>query len=237
MERTCPPGIKLDLAEASKTKVDGDAKNEKWVKVLAVVQKNVKAEFPGLPQKNVDGVKVVDFKQEESFDMSMVDADAADQDTTDVLVENVKEEETLDTSMMDFEEPASDTLGDNFSEVSAAIHQAFKAHAPVLDGFKSHDVVAASRTQVQSPPTTPVTKRKRKSSEVGNIETDAETRDREPDAAKADESMGDANGGEVGEVSLVGKETKRKQEDDPTEDAEFAELDKVQGGSDSCTAL
>ena len=73
---------------------------------------------------------------------------------------------------------------------------------------------------------------------------DAQARDGEPNASKADEAMEDADGGKVGEVGsgTIRSEDKgsKAKEDKPlesTEDTEVQELDKVQGGSYSCTAL
>ena len=113
-------------------------------------------------------VEVEKFKQEESFDMSMVDADATGQDTTDVQIERVRED-TFDKSMMDVEASTLDADGDKVGEASAASLTDGQAHAPVPYGFKNEEVVAPSPIKIQPPPSTPVTKRKRKSSEVGDI--------------------------------------------------------------------
>lgn len=238
MAKTCPPGLKVDLAEASKTRIDEDEENEEWVKVLAVAQKNVKAAFPEFLQEDADGFEVGKSKEEESFDASMADADAADQNESRAEVQKVKEEEeSFDRSMLDVDASNSDMNGRKVEQPVAGSHKDAKAPAPVPDGVKSEEVVAASTATIHSPPATPVTKRKRKSSEVPDIETDAQARDREPDASKADESMEDANGRKLGEAvdsQAKGGALHAKKEDDPTEGAKVGEQDTSQY---SCTAI
>lgn len=239
MAKTCPPELKVDVAEASKTKIDEDEENEEWVKVLAVAQKNVKAAFPGFLQEDTDGLEVGKSKEEESFDASMAAADATGQNESRAELQKVKEEqESFDRSMLDVDAFTSDMNDRKVEQPVTGNHKDAKAPAPVPDGVKSQEVVAASTATFHSPPATPVTKRRRKSSEVPDIETDAQKRDREPDASNVDGSMEDANGRKVGEA-VVGSQAKggaphAKKEDDPTEDAEAGEQDKSQY---SCTAI
>lgn len=198
--------------------------------MLVEVKANAEAAFSEFLGEDADSIKVGDSKQKESFDVSMVDADVIAKDAKGVKAEKIEKEEDFERSLADFEVSTLDALGDKAGDASTTRYKNVQAPATVTSGFKNEDIGSASRVKIQSPPYTLVTKRKRKSSEVGDIETDAQARDREPDADKADDKMEDADGGKVGEAvvrSQAREEVLDARRDNPKEGTEVAELGKV----------